>query len=356
MKFGKIHFEDVETMRLLTQNMANVNENSGGDAGHFYDEGVKAQENGDHKAAFKCFKKAAELGNTNAMWNVALAYEKGTGIETDKTQVFAWMKKLAESGEIAAMCWLGDFYDTGYGVVPNPSEAFQWTKKSADKGFVTAMYNLSWTYIRRFGKTWRELHDNVDNAIYWMTKAAGAGTDEINVSAMFYLGRLCDSKLETIQYDEKGNIRDYDAKQRSKYIEMGKKWFQRAVDLGHPEAAEELAKFKKKYEDDDCFITAAVYGSFGKPDDCYELTAFRKFRDGWLALQTDGKNLIEEYYDVAPKIVTKINSLSDSAEIYKNLWRDYLAACLKSIEVGDNFTCKKIYVDMVNTLKEKFLK
>ena len=137
---------------------------------------------------------------------------------------------------------------------------------------------------------------------------------------------------------------------------MGKQWFQRAVDLGHPEAAEELAKFKKKYEDDDCFITAAVYGSFGKPDDCYELTAFRKFRDGWLALQTDGKNLIEEYYDVAPKIVTKINSLSDSAEIYKNLWRDYLSACLKSIEVGDNFTCKKIYVDMVNTLKEKFLK
>ena len=147
MKFGKIHFEDVETMRRLTQNMANVNENSGGDAGHFYDEGVKAQENGDHKAAFKCFKKAAELGHTNAMWKVAIAYEKGTCIEADKTQVFAWMKRLAEIGEIDAMGWLGGFYETGNGVVPNPSEAFQWTKKSADKGFVPAMYNLAFIYI-----------------------------------------------------------------------------------------------------------------------------------------------------------------------------------------------------------------
>lgn len=354
MSFGKIYFTDLEKMRRLTQNMANVNESSGGDAGHFYNEGVKAQENGDHREAFKWFKKAAELGHTNAMWKVVNAYTKGTGIEPDKTQVFAWMKRLAEMGEIDAMCWLGGFYETGNGVVPNPSEAFNWTKKSANKGFVPAMYNLAWIYIDRFNNTWRSVNDNVDNAIYWMTKAAEAGTDEINVDAMFYLGKLCDTKLETIQYDENGNIRDYDPDARSKYIKMGKKWFQRAVDLGHSEADDALTKFKKKHED--CFITAAVYDSFGKPDGCYELTAFRKFRDNWLALQTDGKSLIDEYYDIAPKIVANINSLSDSAEIYKKLWRDYLSACLKSIEVGDNFKCKKIYVEMVNTLKEKFLK
>jgi len=105
-----------------------------------------------------------------------------------------------------------------------------------------------------------------------------------------------------------------------------------------------------------CFITTAVCDSFGKADDCYELTAFRNFRDKWLALQSDGKNLIAEYYEVAPKIVEKINSLTNSAEIYKNIWSDYLQNCLKSIEVGDNVNCKKIYVEMVNALKEKFLK
>lgn len=105
-----------------------------------------------------------------------------------------------------------------------------------------------------------------------------------------------------------------------------------------------------------CFITTAVCDSFGKADDCYELTAFRNFRDKWLVNQSDGKNLIAEYYEVAPKIVEKINSLSNAAEIYKNIWNDYLSDCLKFIEVGDNLNCKKIYVNMVNALKEKFLK
>ncbi len=105
-----------------------------------------------------------------------------------------------------------------------------------------------------------------------------------------------------------------------------------------------------------CFITTAVCDSFGKADDCYELTAFRNFRDKWLVNQADGKNLIAEYYNIAPKIVEKINSLANSAEVYKNIWNDYLSKCLNFIESGENSKCKKIYVDMVNTLKEKFLK
>ena len=117
--------------------------------------------------------------------------------------------------------------------------------------------------------------------------------------------------------------------------------------------------YEKCYKEDnpgDCFITTAVCDSFGKADDCYELTTFRNFRDKWLINQSDGKNLIAEYYEVAPKIVEKINSLANSAEVYKNIWCNYLSTCLEFIEVGENSKCKKIYVDMVNTLKGKFLK
>lgn len=104
-----------------------------------------------------------------------------------------------------------------------------------------------------------------------------------------------------------------------------------------------------------CFITTAVCDSFGKADDCYELTAFRNFRDKWLANQSDGKSLIAEYYAVAPKIVAKINQLPNAAETYKNIWTDYLSRCLNFIEAGDNLSCKKIYVRMVQNLKAKFL-
>ena len=57
------------------------------------------------------------------------------------------------------------------------------------------MYNLAFIYIDRFGGTYRGVYENIDKAIYWMTKVAEAGTDEINVDAMFHLGNLCDYKL-----------------------------------------------------------------------------------------------------------------------------------------------------------------
>lgn len=104
-----------------------------------------------------------------------------------------------------------------------------------------------------------------------------------------------------------------------------------------------------------CFITTAVCGSFGKADDCFELTAFRKFRDGWLTAQPDGKSLIAEYYAVAPRIVAKINSFADAAKIYKHIWQKYLAPCLKFIERGDNVACKNKYVEMVCELKRRYL-
>ena len=210
----------------------------------------------------KWFKKSGDGGNTDAMLNAAIMYQKGNGIPKDEYAALLWLEKAAKAG--------------------NP----------------TAMNNLGYAYHNGIG-----CNINYQQAKYWYEKAI-----EANPNEKIYRGNL-DSVL-------------YDMRPKS---------------------------------DNSCFITTAVCDSFGKADDCYELTAFRNFRDSWLINQSDGKKLIAEYYDVAPKIVEKINSLSNSAEIYKNIWRDYLSACLKSIEVGDNLNCKKIYVEMVNTLKEKFL-
>ena len=148
-------------------------------------------------------------------------------------------------------------------------------------------------YIDRFGGTWRGTNNNIDNAIYWMTKVAGAGTDEINVDAMFHLGNLCDYKLRILEKDEKGNITDYDPAERYKCTKMTQKWFQRAADLGYTEAARALSDFKDKYE------------------------------KAYVLLQ-------RRFVAVSARRTIVTNSL----------------------EVGDNFKCKKIYVDMVNALKE----
>lgn len=116
--------------------------------------------------------------------------------------------------------------------------------------------------------------------------------------------------------------------------------------------SENRANYNNNSNNNDCFITTAVCESFDKPDDCFELTAFRNFRDTWLVKQSDGKSLIAEYYSVAPKIVANINKLPNAEDIYKKIWLNYLSPCLEFIKRGDNPACKNKYVEMVKSLRK----
>lgn len=102
-----------------------------------------------------------------------------------------------------------------------------------------------------------------------------------------------------------------------------------------------------------CYITTAVCEEYGKPDDCYELTMFRQFRDNWLVSQPDGKALIQRYYDTAPTIVVQIDRQSNRGEIYRHLHDVYLSNCLKYIEAGKNEQCRDLYVSMMEYLFEE---
>lgn len=110
------------------------------------------------------------------------------------------------------------------------------------------------------------------------------------------------------------------------------------------------AGFHRKF----CFITTACCQMLNKPDDCYELTLLRRYRDGYLAEQPDGEELIAMYYDVAPSIVKHINRQPDSAAIYSRIYTEYLLPCIRMIERGELSECRELYTEMVNDLKEKY--
>lgn len=105
-----------------------------------------------------------------------------------------------------------------------------------------------------------------------------------------------------------------------------------------------------------CFITTAVCQELGKPDNCAELTAFRAFRDGYLASQPDGEALIHEYYNIAPGIVTCINTCSDRHTTYARIREEYLAPCYEDLLAGRNERCKTRYVQMVRDLEQEYLR
>ena len=104
-----------------------------------------------------------------------------------------------------------------------------------------------------------------------------------------------------------------------------------------------------------CFITTAVCEAEGKPDDCPELTAFRAFRDGWLKQQPDGQLLIDEYYNIAPGIVTCINLASEREKRYAQLRSVYLEPCYADLQAGRLERCKERYVAMVRDLEREYL-
>ena len=104
-----------------------------------------------------------------------------------------------------------------------------------------------------------------------------------------------------------------------------------------------------------CYITTAVCQYLGKADDCYELTTLRSYRDSYLMNSQEGRALVEEYYELAPRLVMTMRMLPKEETLYQELYRDYLLPCLHLIEAGRNEDCKDLYVDMVLGLKERFV-
>ena len=104
-----------------------------------------------------------------------------------------------------------------------------------------------------------------------------------------------------------------------------------------------------------CFVTTAVCEAEGKADDCAELTAFRAFRDGWLARTEEGRGLIEEYYETAPAVVAALRYGDDEAARCAELRRDWLTSCYEALLRGDNETCARIYTNMMQELQARYL-
>lgn len=103
-----------------------------------------------------------------------------------------------------------------------------------------------------------------------------------------------------------------------------------------------------------CFITTATLQSRGISDDnCAELLDFRRLRDEFICIEFPES--ISEYYEVAPKIVEKINNQSFPEKFYAEIWDNHLKKCLYSIRKGNYPKATSIYFKMIEELKRKYL-
>ena len=95
-----------------------------------------------------------------------------------------------------------------------------------------------------------------------------------------------------------------------------------------------------------CFLTSACIEAKGLPDDCEELTILRHYRDTYLSKQMGGKDEIQEYYRIAPKIVEAINAQDDAKETWNTVYEEMVLPCVRMIQLGhleDAFHLYKSY-------------
>ncbi len=120
--------------------------------------------------------------------------------------------------------------------------------------------------------------------------------------------------------------------------------------------AAEMEYIEKGFHRKFCYITTAVCTTQGKPDDCYELTLLRQYRDGYLAGLENGEEMITQYYDVAPTIVRHINERPEREAIYAGIWEDYISPCIHMIEEGRKEDCRLLYMQMVYDLQDRYFR
>lgn len=85
--------------------------------------------------------------------------------------------------------------------------------------------------------------------------------------------------------------------------------FREAVEAGerNRQRAEAMLKANKcKMPSGGCFLTTASCDLFGRPDDCWELETLRGYRDDVLARSPSGREYIQEYYAIAPHILSAL--------------------------------------------------
>ncbi len=96
-----------------------------------------------------------------------------------------------------------------------------------------------------------------------------------------------------------------------------------------------------------CFLTTACVQYFGKDDNCFELTVLRNFRDSVMKKDENWTLLVKKYYDIAPKIVEKINTLENKKEIYTDIYHN-IQEIIPLIQKNQNEAVVEKYSKMVS--------
>ena len=93
--------------------------------------------------SFECFKKAADQGDANGLYNLGMCYLRGYGCQSDQSLAFKYLRASAEKGHAEAINNIGGFYRDGIVVEKNLESAAKFFERSASLGNDYGQFNYA---------------------------------------------------------------------------------------------------------------------------------------------------------------------------------------------------------------------
>ena len=103
-----------------------------------------------------------------------------------------------------------------------------------------------------------------------------------------------------------------------------------------------------------CYLTTACIEAMNLPDDCHELQVLRKFRDGFVSETPEGRELVKEYYEIAPRIVEAVHDTGYENEILTELYSE-IKKIVSMIDRKKNSDAFRYYCEITQRLKKQYL-
>jgi|GEM_PF-389372 len=215
-----------------------------------------------YNEAFSCFNEASALGYPDAIYNSAVCYMNGYGVERDTIEGFRQFRRAANTGHDKALYNLATCYLAGIGTAKNDSLAFVCYDRAGKAGYAKALTILGDCYLMGRGTAQdstlayeyysRAAAKNEPRALYTIGEKS-AQADSLQQFSKSQLRKQC-----TIDYYEKAaNLGNVNAQYRlaqfyedGYYVKKSKKnafnWYLHAANNGHPQAAEKVAYMYEK--------------------------------------------------------------------------------------------------------------
>lgn len=153
----------------------------GQNANELNQEAKKFLENQQFDKAVPLLKQSAELGNSEAQYNLGYCYQSGIEVEKNQKIAIDWFQKSAHQGFNDAFYQLMMAYGNGDGVEQDPKKAFSYAVKCAENNDETCMWNVINCYYSGMG-----VEKNIDKMLEWATRLGKLDNPE-NLSKSGYI-------------------------------------------------------------------------------------------------------------------------------------------------------------------------